>query len=243
MYSNKEALIRYQLINSCLSGNISELKGKSHKDLKDSQNKAGQEESQTVVDFIDFERTPRVLGSEFLKPLIEAIKNEQVLEIYYRPFYEDKPNIVNIHPYLLKEFKYRWYLIGLSDNMKELRTYALDRFIEIKIIDRKFIPKAFNASEYFKNTVGVISPLGEPPIVKIEVIKPQAQYLVTQPLHESQFIDEEDDEKIVFAYHVHPTYELISLILGMGSEVRVLEPASLVDKIKKQLKEAISRYS
>jgi predicted DNA-binding transcriptional regulator YafY len=144
---------------------------------------------------------------------------------------------------LLKEYHYRWYLIGLNDSVKELRTYALDRIIEIKAIDQDYIPKRFKASDYFRNSIGVIAPIGEPPLVKIEVLKPQALYLVTQPLHSSQYVDYEDENKIRFAYHVHATYEFISLILGMGSDMKVVEQVSLAEKTKNQLQQALRNYS
>ena len=193
-------------------------------------------------DFIDFEKVPESWGHDFLSPLIESIRDKKVIEIYYQPFYEDKPYFIHVHPYLLKEYRYRWYLIGLNDQKKELRTYGLDRIWEIKVLNKLHIPMNFNAKEYFKNTVGVISPTGSPLIIKIEVKKPQAQYLITQPLHSSQSIDYEDDDRIIFTYRVHPTYEFKVLLLGLGGDVKVLEPEILKAEIIKELKEALGGY-
>jgi predicted DNA-binding transcriptional regulator YafY len=193
-------------------------------------------------DFIDFEKFPESWGSDFLGPLVDAIRNKQVIEIYYQPFYEEKPYFIHVHPYLLKEYQHRWYLIGLNDQKKELRTYGLDRIWEIKNIDKPYIPKNFQAKEYFKNTVGVISPTGTPPKIKISVKKPQAFYLITQPLHLSQGIDYEDDSNIIFTYFVHPTYEFKSILLKLGSDLKVLEPKSLQSEIIKELIETLDEY-
>jgi len=193
-------------------------------------------------DFIDIEKVPESWGHDFLSPLIESIRDRKVIEIYYQPFYEDKPYFIHVHPYLLKEYRHRWYLIGLNDQKKELRTYGLDRIWEIKILNKLYIPMNFNAKEYFKNTVGVISPTGSPQIIKIEVKKPQAQYLITQPLHSSQSIDYEDDDRIIFTHRVHPTYEYKVLLLSLGSDVKVLEPESLKVEIIKELKDALVGY-
>jgi predicted DNA-binding transcriptional regulator YafY len=193
-------------------------------------------------DFIDFEKVPESWGNDFLSPLIESIRDRKVIEIYYQPFYEDKPYFIHVHPYLLKEYHHRWYLIGLNDQKKELRTYGLDRIWEIKALNKLYIPMNFNAKEYFKNTVGVISPTGTPQKIKIEVKKPQAQYLITQALHSSQSIDYEDDDRIIFTYRVHSTYEFKVLLLGLGSDVKVLEPETLKDEIIKELKEALGGY-
>jgi predicted DNA-binding transcriptional regulator YafY len=193
-------------------------------------------------DFIDFEKVPEFWGSNFLQTLIEGIQMKKVLEIYYQPFYEDKPYFIRVHPYLLKEYRYRWYLIGLNDAKKELRTYGLDRIWEIKETNLAFIGKNFNSKEYFKNTVGIISPPGEPPRIRIEVLKPQAYYLITQPLHPSQSIESEDDKIITFNYRVHPTYEFKALLLGLGSDVKILEPGGVRMEIIRELKEALEGY-
>jgi predicted DNA-binding transcriptional regulator YafY len=199
-------------------------------------------ENGTESDFIDFEKVPEIWGSNFLQALIEGIRNKKVLEIYYQPFYEEKPYFIRVHPYLLKEYHYRWYLIGLNERKKELRTFGLDRIWEIKETNLPYIPKNFHAKDYFKNTVGIISPPGEPPHIRIRVLKPQAHYLITQPIHPSQSIETEDDQNIIFSYRVHPTYEFKAMLLGLGSDVKILEPAGLKREIIRELKEALEGY-
>jgi predicted DNA-binding transcriptional regulator YafY len=193
-------------------------------------------------DFIEFEKVPEIWGSNFLSELIEGIRNKKVLEIYYQPFYEEKPYFIRVHPYLLKEYHYRWYLIGWNETKKELRTYGLDRIWEIKETNFPFIDRNFKAKDYFKNTVGIISPSGEPPRIRVEVFKPQAHYLITQPLHPSQSIELEDDKKILFNYRVHPTYEFKALLLGLGSDVKILEPIGLQKEIIRELTAALEGY-
>jgi predicted DNA-binding transcriptional regulator YafY len=196
----------------------------------------------TDFDFIDFEKIPDSWGNNFLGPLINYIRNKQTIEIYYHPFYEDKPYFIHVHPYLLKEYRFRWYLIGLNDQKKELRTYGLDRIWEIKKIDKPFIPMNFNAGEYFKNSYGIISPTGIPPRIKIEVKKPQAQYLITQPLHQSQNIELEDENKVLFTFHLHPTYEFKSMLMGLGSDAKIIEPISLKEEILRELNATLGNY-
>jgi predicted DNA-binding transcriptional regulator YafY len=225
---------RYKEFFPDLGGIIRKIKEMAHINL------LNKDENQ--YDFVDFEKVPESWGSDFLYPLIESIRNKQVIEIYYQPFYEDKPYFTHVHPYLLKEFHYRWYLIGLHDQKKELRTYGLDRIWEIKVIHKKYIPLNFSPKEYFKNTVGVISPTGKPQKIRIEVKKPQAQYLITQSLHVSQNIDFEDESRIIFTYHIHPTYEFKVMILGLGNDVKVLEPETFRNEIIEEMKGALAGY-
>lgn len=192
-------------------------------------------------DFIDFERVPFIKGSEFLKPVIESIRNKNTLVLNYQSFDRDMPVSHIIHPYLLKEYRNRWYVIGLDDTSKEIRTYGLDRIVSLELSGIPLIDKRFNSQDYFKHTIGVISPRGNPPDIKFAVKKRQARYLITQPLHENQKTIEEKQDEIIFQLKVHPTYELLTILMGYGSDLRILEPEDLkknfIEEIKKMLKQ------
>ncbi len=193
--------------------------------------------------FISFRKAPKIKGTQYLEPIIKAIENKQVLRLYYLPFYEDKPYFNEVHPYLLKEHDFRWYLIGLNEFKGQVRTYALDRIRDLKEVSGSVYQEPeFNASEYFKYTLGIIAPQGEPPQIKVAVQKTQAQYLITQPWHESQNIEEENEDQVVFSFRVHPTYELKTLLLSLGKDAQVIEPASLRQDLKKELEQMLSRY-
>ena len=194
-----------------------------------------QEDAADARDFISPEKIPHIKGSEYLAAIIRAIKKKEVIRIYYQPFYEDKPYFVEIHPYLLKEYKHRWYLLGLNDFKKQLRTYSLDRIRDIQQSDLSYEDRSIQASEYFKNSIGIIAPAGNPPRIKIAVQKTQAQYMITQAWHDSQNIEEETEDEVIFSFRIHPTYELISLLLSYGKDLRVLEPESLKESMFSQL--------
>lgn len=194
-----------------------------------------------IYSFIDFEKAPAVNGSQHLTGIVNAILQKKVLRIYYKPFYEDKPYFINVHPYLIKEYKYRWYLIGLNDLKNELRTYALDRIWEIEEIKEEYIPATFNPEEYFRNSFGVIAPTGEPPKIIMELSRHQAQYIITQPLHHSQVLEAEKDQSMVFSLRLHPTIEFIQWILSMGSEILIHEPDNLRKKVIIEYQNALRR--
>jgi predicted DNA-binding transcriptional regulator YafY len=195
-----------------------------------------------IYSFIDFEKAPGVNGSQHLTSIINAILNKKVLRIYYKPFYEDKPYFINVHPYLIKEYRYRWYLIGLNDLKSELRTYALDRIWEMEEIDTPYKDPGFDPGEYFRNSFGVIAPTGDPPKIMIELSRHQAQYIITQPLHHSQILETEKEQSMVFSLKLHPTIEFIQWIMSMGSEIIVHQPISLRQKVLLEYQKALKRY-
>lgn len=193
--------------------------------------------------FISFRKTPVIKGTQYLDPLIKAIEEKQVIRLYYLPFYEDKPYFNEVHPYLLKEHEFRWYLVGLNEFKGQVRTYALDRIRDLQDVSGvDYKEPGFNAGEYFEYAIGIIAPQGEPPLIKIAVQKTQAQYLITQPWHDSQNIIEENEDQIIFSFRVHPTYEFKSLVLGMGKDGEVLEPASMRKDLKAELLQMQNKY-
>lgn len=194
-------------------------------------------------DFISFRKAPEIKGTQYLDPIIQAIENQEVLRLYYLPFYEDKPYFNEVHPYLLKEHGFRWYLIGLNEFKGKVRTYALDRIRDLQPATGIVYREAeFDKAQYFRNTLGIIAPQSEPPLIKIAVQKTQAQYLITQPWHDSQNIEAEDENQIVFSFRVHPTYEFKSLLLSLGKDGKVLEPASLREEIRLELNQMLAAY-
>ena len=199
--------------------------------------------SRYTQDFIYFERRPEIKGIQYFDPLVSAIENSRVLRISYLPYYEDKPYFNEVHPYLLKEFRSRWYLIGYNAYRERVRTYALDRIRNLEEMEEKvFKAAAFGVEDYFRYAIGIISPEGSPPAIKLAVQKNQAQYLITQPWHESQNIEEESEEEVVFSFRVHPTYEFRSLVLSLGKDGVILEPDSLRQEMKRELEEVLKSY-
>ncbi len=194
-------------------------------------------------DFISFRQIPGIRGVRYLEPLIGAVEKQKVVRIFYLPYYEDKPYFNEVHPYLIREHNFRWYLVGMNDFKKEIRTYALDRIRDLQeVSSATYLPAPFDTRDYFRNTIGIIAPQGTPPLIRLAVQKTQAQYLISQPWHESQNIESENEEQVVFSFRVHPTYEIKSLVLGLGKDARVLEPESLQLEIRGELEQMLSMY-
>lgn len=192
---------------------------------------------------IDFEKTPIAHGYEWIDVLVRHILANDVLNITYRKYAELFPKVHEIHPYLLKEYRNRWYLLGLNSKYQVLQTLALDR-IEGVIInssvynkDRKPDPDVF-----FKDTLGVsVTDKGK---VKVELLfsSSQAYYIKTQPIHHSQQVVSESEAGLLISLEVIEGYELDSIILSYGKDVEVVSPPSLRLHILAILKDTLKKY-
>jgi len=140
--------------------------------------------------FIGFEKITSSAGTKFLNPLIDTILHQQVVSIYYQRFGRKEPWHHVIHPYYLKEYRNLWYLIGLHDKYQEIRVFALDRMVSVEVdLDKSYIQGYFNAAECFKHCIGLIARMGEPVKVRLSLTRNQGDYLLTQPVHESQVVE------------------------------------------------------
>ncbi len=184
-----------------------------------------------LLPFIEFEQSPVSLGQQYIETIILAIKNKKVIRFKYQRFDTDKVQLHDIHPYLLKQYHNRWYLIGLHDYYKDITTYCLDRFSgDPIVVDIPYQDIGFNTREYFKSVIGIITSFEKPQKVVLQLTPRQAWYVITQPIHSSQKVKKKKDHFIV-ELNVIPTYELTMLIMGWGPEVEVIKPVALREEI------------
>lgn len=194
---------------------------------------------------IDFEKNDNLKGLEYLDTLYQAIIKKQVLKITYQSFKARKANRFEFHPYLLKEFRNRWFLIGVREGTVGIMNLALDRIEGIEPSELWFKEEeGFDAEIYFKNAIGVsVSPTAKVEEVLLYVNYQHAPYVLTKPLHHSQELIEKDHYGITIALQVQHNFELEKAILGFGEGVKVLAPEKLRRKIKERINANIDLYN
>jgi predicted DNA-binding transcriptional regulator YafY len=202
-------------------------------------------ESDQFEQFVEFENAPLIKGSEFIEPLIMAIKNKKVLSIEYQSFSSDKAKTHILHPYYLKEYRNRWYLSGLDDEKQVVITLGLERMLTVE--DKAslfFTSKTFHPKEYFGNILGISvnNNQNTPEEIQISYTPQQALYIKTQPLHQSQEIISENAIECIMSYRLCPNYELKSYLLSLGKGCKVLQPESLKKEIVDMAKEIVELY-
>ena len=189
------------------------------------------------------------LGTTFLNSIIEAMRKNVELQVDYQRYESERDEehlqTFQIQPYALKVFNRRWYLLGYIKEKHALRTIALDRILDLKILSTSFeLPEDFDARKYFANVVGIYTNLDLPvDNVKIRAYGVQAEYLRSTPLHKSQSEGRSKYREFAeFTYRLCITPELVSQLLAMGDKVEVLEPQELRDEMKKRISNMSNFY-
>lgn len=190
---------------------------------------------------IDFEKNEDLVGLEHLNVIYQAILKKTVLELKYQSFKAKQPGRIILSPYLLKEYRNRWFLFGSKKGDWCLLTLALDRIKEIKILtDHPFREnKEVNFETYFEDIIGVTKMGYHPQTIKLLLDRENAPYVITKPLHASQKIVEENEDGLVISIHVIPNFELEKEILSFGDRMIVLSPEKLRKQITLRLKKAL----
>lgn len=172
---------------------------------------------------------------DMLPFLYEAIINNKVLAIAYKPF--DKTTVPLIfHPQYLREYNGRWHLFGHAENEMPEWTYdvAIDRIEELprEQKDKVFLSApAGYYDDFFCNKVGVSQHLGSKAVDVY--IRAHSSYIFnlveTKRLHHSQqttlpYGNYGDGKYGEFKVHVEVNNEFIGSVLQMGAGLEVAAP-------------------
>ncbi|BDS13196.1 WYL domain-containing protein [Aureispira anguillae] len=194
---------------------------------------------------IDFEKNDHLKGLEHLDILYKAIIKKQVITITYQSFKARKASSFEFHPYLLKEFRNRWFLIGTKEGANHIMNLALDRIESIAKSDLWYNDQhTFDAETYFKDAIGVsVSPNLPPEEILLYVSRQHAPYVLTKPLHHSQQLVKKDYHSVTISLHVQHNFELEKVILGYGEGIKVLAPKRLRRAIKNRINTSLDSYN
>lgn len=199
-------------------------------------------ESTGMRDRILFEAIPS--SQKWLMAIVNAIKDGKAIELTYQSYTKPEPHTFVTHPYCLKLFRRRWYILSKSEQYDHPRVYSLDRVLGVFQTDKPLeVPKGFNAKDYFHNYFGII--VGDTchaQIVRVRVSDNQAKYFESLPLHSSQEIEQMDEHYTIFKYYIDPTFDFKQELLGRGPTVEVLEPQWFRDEIKNDIAKMMQNY-
>lgn len=198
-------------------------------------------ESRDMRDRILFEGVPS--SQRWLTDIVNAMRDKKTIEMTYQSFNRTEPNTFEVHPWCLKLFRQRWYLLARSEAYKEPRIYALDRIQAVNETKNALrIPKMFNAEEFFSHYFGIIVDDSQPETIRLKVEASQVKYYQSLPLHSSQREVESNDEYTVFEYRLVPTFDFEQEVLSKGAGVEVLAPESFRNWIHNDIKAMLEHY-
>lgn len=194
---------------------------------------------------IHLDKNEGLKGLEHLDGLYQAILKELCLTITYQSFKARKASDIPFHPYILKEYNNRWFVVGRKKPGDPILTLALDRITKIAYnLHIEYDKGDFDGDTFYKNTIGV-TVLNDDQLqeVVLKLDRENAPYVLTKPFHHSQKVLERlQDGSTLIQVKVHHNFEFERLILGFGNSVEVVKPRLIRNRIAKKLSRALKQY-
>lgn len=194
---------------------------------------------------IHLDKNEQLKGLENFDPIYQAIVKQICLVLHYRSFKARESVEYQFHPYILKQFNNRWFVVGRQEGKTQIMTFALDRIegIDYKL-ELNYSNEDFNGDLFYQNTYGV-TVLGDSMLmdVMLKIDHQNAPYVLTKPFHHSQILLETlEDGSIIIQLRLHLNMEFDRLLLGFGPSIEVLKPKILRNRIRNRFKLAYEQY-
>jgi predicted DNA-binding transcriptional regulator YafY len=204
-------------------------------------------EGKNTLKYLSLDSSENLTGIELMEPLITALKTKQVITFNHFSFQTEETKLITLHPYLLKEYKNRWFLFGENDIDKKSGIYGIERISNLVLTGNYFVPKAdYDPKTNFKNVIGIatrpfISGLPEQDFT-LTMTEEQGRYFKTLPWHPNHEILVDNKDEFRVKLHLLPNYEFMQILYQYCDKVTVLEPQWLRDHLKKIFKASSNKY-
>ncbi len=195
---------------------------------------------------IHFDSVPNLKGLQLLNPLYNYISHKQTIKVMYQSFSAKSPQEFILFPYLLKEFRNRWFLYG--SRVKDLVLYnlPLDRIVSIEAIDIPYEEnKRFDVEHFFDDVIGVSKNINNTPRkIKFWADAEQSNYIKTKPIHRSQKLitKNQEDGSCIFKIEVVVNYEMYSVFMSYGPGIKIISPKFVAKNLEGKFKKAFQQY-
>lgn len=184
---------------------------------------------------------PEYTGYKWIESLYIAIKDEKSIKVIYKPFHKMEASEFTFHPYLIKEYNNRWFVLGWHSKEKLIHNLPLDRIQSIKKSKEPYLKDGkARIVDYFDHIIGVSLPRGATvEKIQLQIADSLYPYFETKPLHKSQKVLKVNKNTVIIELNLIVNTELETTLLKYIDRIKIIEPVSLRKKIQSLLNQAI----
>lgn len=185
----------------------------------------------------------RKTSNEFFAEIGNALlKRERLLILFYSKG-KDETTEREISPQRLIHYRENWYLDAYCHLRKQLRSFAVDGIKQVTLLtDRCTEISEKEMNEHFTESYGIFSGKADKTAI-LKFSARAARWVANESWHPKQrgTINKDGTYTLEFEYGQDP--ELIMDILKYGSDVKVISPLNLMDKVRTELQKGLENYS
>lgn len=177
---------------------------------------------------------------EDVNDIVTALLREERLRVTHESVSGGRKTFV-LEPYTLMVYRKGLYLVGLSHQHAEVRTFALDAFREVEWLrgDKFEYPADYRPEQVTEGAFGLIR--GPSNRVRILFDLKVSRYVERVMWHPTQRL-KRTPAGLEMTMDVRGTVEVVTWVLGFGDKAVVLEPAALREAVADELSRAFGRY-
>jgi proteasome accessory factor C len=148
-----------------------------------------------------------------------------------------------ISPQRITHYRESWYLDAWDDDKAELRCFAIDRIGKLSLLDQRAVDvDDAELDAHFASAYGIFGGQADK-LAVLRFSKERARWVADEVWHPKQQGKQLEDGSYELKIPYRDQRELVMDILRHGPHVIVIEPKSLVEEVKEELKKALERYS
>jgi predicted DNA-binding transcriptional regulator YafY len=167
--------------------------------------------------------------------ITQAIDKTRTAQMRYFSASRNTTTRREVDPYRLWYASGGLYLIAYDHHRKDVRMFAVERIRSITLTDHPYqMPLGFEVEEYVHDALMVMR--GRRIDIELLFSKRAAAWVKDKLWHPSQATSLLKDGRLRMALKVADTDELTGWILSFGSQVRVIGPEALSQRVKEEAK-------
>jgi len=165
--------------------------------------------------------------------ITQAIAKGRTAQIRYYSASRGITTRREVDPYRLWYAAGGLYLIAYCHLRKDVRMFAVERLRSITLTDHPYqLPLGFNVEDYVRDALVVMR--GRRVEVELLFSKSVAAWVKDKIWHPSRETSSMKDGRLKMTLKVADTTELVGWILSFGSQVQVIQPEALKQKVKEE---------
>ncbi len=178
-----------------------------------------------------------------LKILLACIQDRRAVEIIYKARHSKEQTKRMVDPYVVVLYEGIWILVGYCHLRKTIRSFALDRIIDINERNRYFNTQPdFDLKAYLSTPWGIVD--GKEARVTIRFKKEVSDYILRKDKwHTSEKRTVLPDGDVELSFAVAGVDEIKRWIYSWLPHAEVIKPRWFRKQVKKELSAAISSHS
>ncbi|MFH1374129.1 MAG: YafY family protein [bacterium] len=213
---------------------LKRIKAKVEAGLSDSVKKAQRLTPETTrIEIVTTAETEK--GEQYYGVIEQAITEWRCLELEYDSIQSGVTTRI-VEPYFIVFRGRAFYFVAHCRSRREMRTFRVDRVLNVKILDEHFDKRDDISPEtYFEGSWELYS--GEPVKVEVRFRGSSARVIQSETHHTDESVERLSDDEVLYSVTTRGIEEIQRWLLGFGADVEVISPPELRENLAR-----IGRY-